>query len=142
MGRVEEGIALVHAGRREEARRLFNRLWPEVQTLDDAFQRCTLAHFMADVQDDPREELRWDLRALEAAELLDEERLVRRDLPLSLFYPSLHLNLADVYHRLGDRERARAHLAQATQSAELLPRDGYGRTIRGGISRLGERLAQ
>jgi hypothetical protein len=48
---------------REAARRLFADLWEEIGAGGDALHRCALAHSMADVQDDVREELVWDLRA-------------------------------------------------------------------------------
>ncbi|MGQ0776481.1 MAG: hypothetical protein ACT4NY_18980 [Pseudonocardiales bacterium] len=59
---------------------------------------------MADVQDDGHEELVWDLRALQAAGSVTDERARQAGLggPVSGFYPSLHLNLGEVYRKLGD----------------------------------------
>ncbi|GAA3651371.1 hypothetical protein GCM10022224_012830 [Nonomuraea antimicrobica] len=39
---------------------------------------------MADVQDDVREELTWDLRALAAADLVTDERVARAGVTLSV----------------------------------------------------------
>ena len=39
--------------------------------------RCGLAHAMADVQDDVRQELVWDQRALAAADLLTGARVAQ-----------------------------------------------------------------
>jgi hypothetical protein len=53
---------LLHGGDREEARSRFTALWDEIGDEGDPLHHCTLAHFMADAQDDPEEELVWDLR--------------------------------------------------------------------------------
>jgi len=57
----------IYSSDREGARGRLAALWDEIHADGDALCRCTLAHYMADMQDDPREELLWDLRALEAA---------------------------------------------------------------------------
>lgn len=67
MTRIGQAIMLLHAGDREEARNRFGELWSEIGEDGDALHRCTLAHYMADAQDDPGDELAWDLRALTAA---------------------------------------------------------------------------
>ncbi|MGW2027256.1 hypothetical protein ACWCPC_34855, partial [Streptomyces decoyicus] len=72
--RIGQAIMLHRAGDREEARNRLSELWHEIGPQGDAFHRCTLAHYMADTQDDPRDELDWDLRALEAAEGFVTER--------------------------------------------------------------------
>lgn len=65
MQRIEEGIARQHARDPEGARQRLTEIWAEIADDGDPFHRCVLAHYMADLQDDPREELAWDLRALE-----------------------------------------------------------------------------
>jgi len=74
---------------------------------------------MAAVQDDLREELTWDLRALAAADLITVERAAQAGLtsPVSGFYPSLHLNLGECYRKLGDLDRAREHLQRGQAAA-------------------------
>ncbi|MNY15826.1 hypothetical protein D3C86_1490590 [compost metagenome] len=62
-------------------------------------------------------------------------------LALRAFYPSLHLNLAEDYRKLGELDQARSHLARAREALDALPDDGYGHLIRGGIERLEARLA-
>ena len=42
---------------------------------------CVLAHSMADVQDDVRQELVWDQRALAAADPLTDDRVVAQVSP-------------------------------------------------------------
>jgi hypothetical protein len=78
------------------------------------------------VQEDLAEELRWDLRALAAADELTDRRAREHHHSLAVagFYPSLHLNLADVHRRLGDEERARDHLTRAEHAVDTLGDDG------------------
>ncbi|ROS39125.1 hypothetical protein [Amycolatopsis thermoflava] len=125
-----EELALAMTKEPAEARRILLRLWEEGSVVD----RCAAAHFLADRQDEPRDELLWDLRALEVAQAADPAEVHG-------FFPSLHLNLADVYHRLGDLAKAREHLAAAEAVTDTLQDDGYGRMIRGGLARLAEKLA-
>ncbi|MGH3388602.1 MAG: GNAT family N-acetyltransferase [Actinomadura sp.] len=142
MTRIGHGITLGHGGDRAAARRLFAELWGEIGTTGDPLYRCALAHAMADVQDDPGEELRWDLRALEAAELVTDERARQAGVagPASGFAPSLHLNLGDVYRRLGDIDRARDHLERGQAAVGVLADDEYGQMIRNRLERLAGRL--
>jgi hypothetical protein len=125
------------------ARALFEQLWAQIGGADgDPFYRCVLAHAMADVQENVRQELRWDLAALAAADLVSDERVARAGIAGSVagFYPSLHLNLGDCHRRLGEIERARDHLERARASLDALADDGYGRMIRAGVDRLADRL--
>jgi hypothetical protein len=143
MAAVGEGIELNQRGERDAARQHFAQLWQRLGPDGDPLHRCAIAHSMADTHDDPHEELTWDLRALEAAESLTDERVQQAGVPGTVagFYPSLHLNLGDVYRRLGDTERAREHLALGQAATDALADDGYARMIRTGLDRLGERLA-
>ena len=143
MTRVGEGIALSQAGNRAAARVLFDELWEQVGSGGDPLHRCAVAHWMADLQDDPADELHWDLLALTAADSLTAVRATDGGVttPVSAMYPSLHLNIADAYRRLHDQDRARQHLARGLAAAEALPDDGYGQMIRSGLARLAERLS-
>ncbi|MFD4131105.1 hypothetical protein [Streptomyces goshikiensis] len=68
MTRIGQAVILLHAGDREEARNRLGEIWAEIGAEGDSLHRCTLAHYMADAQDDPADELAWDLRALTAAD--------------------------------------------------------------------------
>jgi len=94
------------------------------------------------VQDDPRQELAWDLRALVAAGLLTDARLAEAGVGLTAagLYPSLHLNLCDCYRKLGELELAREHLQRARDTIGALGDDEYGRLIRDGLAQLAEQL--
>lgn len=167
--RIGQVVMLHHAGDREEARGRLLDLWAEVGEHGDPLHRCTLAHYLADTQDDPADELAWDLRALSAA---DEARDASQDReargpgesgaagsagaaqegdgagdggrPAGVrgFYPSLHLNLAADYVKLGRTEAARTHLRRARGAATALGDDGYGNGVRAAISRLALRLGE
>lgn len=130
--RVREGIRLREAGETAEARGLLSALWPEVGAADDAFARCFLAHSLADVQDDPHEELRWDVAALEAGEAVTEAQAEERQIPggRNGLMPSLHLNLAESYLRVGDAEHARDHYRKGLAFVPFLGDDDYGDGIR------------
>ncbi|MGY1661697.1 hypothetical protein ACI78Q_10810 [Geodermatophilus sp. SYSU D00705] len=143
MARIGQAIALGRQGRRAEARAAFTEIWAEVYAGADPLHRCTLAHHMADVQDDPWEELAWDLRALVAAESITDERAAAAGAtgPVAAFYPSLHLNLAEDHRKLGDLAAARRHLELGRQAAAALGDDAYGAMVRGGLAALAERLS-
>ncbi|MBT2376791.1 hypothetical protein J7E90_05280 [Streptomyces sp. ISL-111] len=129
MTRIGQAVMLLHGGDREEARNRFGLLWSELGADGDGLHRCTLAHYMADTQDDPGDELAWDLRALTAAEgLMSGERSAghRDSLAVQAFYPSLHLNLAADYLKLQRPDAARIHLRQARDAADALKDGGHG----------------
>ncbi|MDQ1012188.1 hypothetical protein QFZ82_006673 [Streptomyces sp. V4I23] len=136
--RIGQAVMLLHGGDREEARLRFASIWAEISDAGDALHRCTLAHYMADAQDDPADELAWDLRALDAAEGPSEERTARHEQSLAVraFYPSLHLNLAADYIKLRHPEAARVHLDRARAATDALADDGYGNGVRAAIDRL------
>ncbi len=142
MTKIGQAMMLLHGGDREEARNRFGLLWQQIGPDGDPLHRCTLAHYMADAQDDPDTELAWDLRALGAAEGLAEERLAAHDSAVALraLYPSLHLNLAADYVKLQQHDAARVHLDRARAAAERLDDDGYGKGVRAAIERLELRL--
>ncbi|WP_175411773.1 hypothetical protein [Streptomyces sp. TRM64462] len=142
MTRIGQTTMLLHAGDREEARNRFQDLWAQIGEDGDPLHRCTLAHYMADAQDDPDAELAWDLRALTAAQSLDEARLARHDSAVALraLHPSLHLNLAADYVKLRRPDDARVHLDRARGACDALGDDGYGNGVRAAIDRLDQRL--
>ncbi len=142
MTRIGQAVMLLHGGDREEARNRFRLIWSEIGERGQALHRCTLAHYMADTQDDPGDELAWDLRALAAAEgLTGEETADRRDASaVRAFFPSLHLNLAADYLELQRFEAARLHLDRAWKALGALGDDGYGAGVRAALGRLERRL--
>ncbi|MFI6685103.1 hypothetical protein [Streptomyces sp. NPDC050485] len=142
MTRIGQAMMLLHGGDREEARNRFGDLWTEIGEHGDPLHRCTLAHYMADAQDDAGDELAWDLRALAAADGLSQERLEEHHASLAVraFYPSLHLNLAADYVKLHRPEEARLHLDRAHTALDALSDDAYGNGIREALGRLERQL--
>jgi hypothetical protein len=63
MAAIHEGLQLHLSGDRAAARARFSDLWNEIGENGDPLHRCAVAHYMADVRDEPAEELEWDLRA-------------------------------------------------------------------------------
>ncbi|RCV49034.1 hypothetical protein [Marinitenerispora sediminis] len=144
MRRIADAITLHREGDAEGARQRLAEIWVDISPDGDAFHRCVLAHYMADLQDDPRNELAWDIRALAAADASTDERVKQYHASLDLrgFYPSLHVNLADDYHRLGEEAKAREHLRQAQANAHMLRDDAYGDGIRSAMRRLATELGE
>ncbi|MEU8183725.1 hypothetical protein AB0B85_10120 [Micromonospora sp. NPDC049044] len=135
MARIIEAVQLGQSGRPARARELLSALWDEIGPGGDPLHRCTLAHYLADLQDTTEAELGWDERALAAVSDLTDER-ARRYLPslqVQAFLPSLFLNLADCHRRLGQPAQAREYLARAGEQVAHLPDDPYGATIRAAV---------
>lgn len=143
MGRIAAAQELASGGDWDGARAALGDVWADLGEDGDPLHVVSLAHYMADLQDDPRAELEWDLRALRAARRLTDERAQRHHGSLSVrgFFPSLHLNVAAAYAKLGNRKEAVQHLDAAEAALQALADDGYGRMIRGGIERLRADLA-
>lgn len=127
-------MAMRTAGEAERRDRLL-ALWERVGAGGDPLHRCTIGHYLADLCDDAAEALTWDIRALDAADTLTDDRVKAHHASLSVagFYPSLHLNLADNYRRLSSFAAAGRHLDEAKCRLGVLSDDGYGRIVRGGI---------
>ncbi|AGP51668.1 hypothetical protein M271_00140 [Streptomyces rapamycinicus NRRL 5491] len=144
IARIGQGVELHHhRGQREAARDLFAQIWDDIGgEQGDPLHVCVLAHAMADVQDDVGQELVWDLRALDAADLVTDERAAQAGVTLSVagLYPSLHLNVGECYRKLGDQGRARDHLQRARDTIGALDDDEYGQLIKGGLEQLAQQL--
>jgi hypothetical protein len=139
---VQAAITALQSGDSALAREQLGVIWERIRHAPRPLHECTLAHFMADAQDDPTHELAWDLRALEAAQRCSETEAsaYHESLSMAGFMPSLHLNLADVYRRLGDRYHSMQHLVEGRAAAVDMPDGPYASMIRRGLDRLAERL--
>ncbi|WP_067664646.1 hypothetical protein [Nocardia miyunensis] len=132
MTAITVAVGYGHNGDPDTARDTLLRLWHTMGPLGDPLHRCTLAHYLADLYDDAAQALIWDVRALDAAGALTDERARRHHPALRVrgFYPSLHLNLADNLRRLGSFEAADQHLDAAREYFDALGADPYGDGIR------------
>ena len=139
---VNAAITLGQEGHRVQARAQLEDAWRRVGDHGDPAHRCMVAHSLADLQDSPEEELAWDQRAMAATETLTDERLQRVHPTLTVrgFLPTLHLNLADDHRMLGQFDHARTHLTAATQGAQELADDAYGRHMRDAVQHVTEAL--
>ncbi|MEV5885073.1 hypothetical protein AB0L74_20480 [Streptomyces sp. NPDC052020] len=144
MEAVGQAVTEGRAGDIVTARQKLQDLWSTIGVTGDPLHRCTLAHHMADLYDDPAQALAWDVRALDAADALTDQRVQEHHASLQIagFYPSLHLNLADDYRRLGSFDAAAQHINAAQQHAPDLPQDAYGALLRTAIERVAEAITQ
>lgn len=118
-----QGIEMEHTGDPVRAADLYRQAWKQSGL---PLERCTAAHYMARVQSDAVESLRWNLLALEEAELVTGE-------DIGVLYPSLQLNVAYGYEQTGDLVKALEHYVFAERACVSLAEDGYGKMIRSGI---------
>ncbi|MDK1474514.1 hypothetical protein QNO07_13980 [Streptomyces sp. 549] len=142
--RIGQAVILHRGGDREEARNRLTVLWGELEHGGGTFHRCAVAHYLAAAQEDAESALRWDRRALAAADALtweepgsDPADVVR----VRALYPSLHLGLAAAHHRLGEPVAARRELVLARRAVGALPESEHGDGVRAAVDRLERRLA-
>jgi hypothetical protein len=114
-----------------------------------AWDRCVIAHYLADTETDPAGAQTWDELALAAAEEIPAGDVGRFGFSREQMLPSLHLNIAANLLELGDPAAAREQLASVRLHLHRLDEaagrsaadsdgasSGYAATIRGGLERL------
>lgn len=94
-----EGTQAEFAGRLGDACKLYRQAW---ETSTDSYEACIAAHYVARCQETVEEMLRWNQKALDLANRMNDEKV--RD-----FYPSLYLNLGYSYELLGEQDKAKAY---------------------------------
>ncbi|WP_091041664.1 hypothetical protein [Nocardioides sp. YR527] len=143
MDAITAAVTLGHQGETARARQELLAIWEDLGVLGDPLHRCTLAHYLADLHPEPAEALVWDVRALDAAGALTDDRAGEHHAGLAVagFYPSLHLNIADNLRRLGAFDAAAEHIGKADERAAALPPGAYGDMIRAGIVGVGAAIA-
>ncbi|WP_037362136.1 hypothetical protein [Amycolatopsis orientalis] len=142
MAEITAAVALGRTGSPDAARARLRELWEEIGPDGNPFHRCVLAHYQADLFADPAEALVWDIRAVDAAATVTDEQVQAHDAGLAVagFYPSLHLNLADNFRRLGSFSAAAEQLAAARKHQDVLADDEYGAVIRQAIDGVAEAI--
>lgn len=142
MAEIVQAVGRIQGGDPTGGRAALLALWKRLGVGGTSMQRCVIAHFLADSEQDVAAALEWDLRALQAAtgsrEAVDADAI---DPELAGFLPSLHLNAGDAWRQMGDLDRARLHAAHGRARSHALPVGGYGDLIRGGLARLADRVA-
>ncbi|NXY98768.1 hypothetical protein HYE82_31200 [Streptomyces sp. BR123] len=144
MEAIGRAVTEGQAGGIASARRKLLDLWSAIGVTGDPLHRCTLAHHLADLYEHPARALVWDVRALDAADALTEERLQEHQANLRVedFRPSLHLNLADNHRRLGSFDAAAEHIRAAEEHVPRLPPDPYGDLLRTAIGEVADAITQ
>ncbi|MGV9312337.1 hypothetical protein ACWDR0_09070 [Streptomyces sp. NPDC003691] len=143
MEAIGHAVAEGQAGNSASARRKLLALWSAIGVTGDPLHRCSLAHYLADLYEDPAQALAWNIRALDAAGAVTEQRVQEHHagLQISGFLPSLHLNLADDYRRLGSFEAATEHIDAAGTHAAGLPQDPYSDLVRRAVQEVAAAIA-
>ncbi|MBA4852128.1 rRNA adenine methyltransferase [Emticicia sp. BO119] len=118
-----QGMMLEGEGKKEEALQLFQQAWDEAA---NDFEKFTSAHYVARHQKTIADKLKWDETALQHALNINDDSI-------RATYPSLYLNIGKCYEDLNDFAKARKNYQLALSFADLLPDDGYGKMIKGGI---------
>lgn len=138
---ITEAVGVALSGDKTRGSALLSTCWTGTSAQDHG-QRCVIAHYLADLQDDPADEVAWDERALQEFEQIGDTDLEHIGIPSARgMAPSLHLNLGDGYLRQGRLDDARAHLHLALADVDTLGDDGYGSMIRAALTGLEDRLA-
>jgi hypothetical protein len=142
MTAITDAVALGHQGDKDTARKTLEGLWQTIGPQGDPLHRCTLAHYLADLHDDPAVALGWDIRALDAAGCLDGDRAKQYHAALDVqaFYPSLHLNLAENYRKLGSFTAAESEISQARGRLSALTEGPYGDSIRAALEQVSHKV--
>lgn len=143
MDAITTAVTLGHEGDTARARRELLAIWEDLGVLGDPLHRCTLAHYLADLHPDPAEALIWDVRALDAAGALTDQRAGEHHAGLQVagFYPSLLLNIADNLRRLGAFAAAAEQISRAEERIAALPAGAYGDMIRTAIRGVRDAIA-
>ncbi len=110
-------------GNIEAAHALFQQAW---DIAENNFEAFTSAHYLARNQKDPSDTLKWNLVALNRANLIPDDGM-------NGHYPSLYLNVGKSYEALNDIPQANHHYQSAADYSEFLPPGKYGDMIRMGI---------
>ncbi|MEP6845501.1 MAG: hypothetical protein ABI861_05835 [Panacibacter sp.] len=111
-------------GQTEQAKLLFQQAWDNAS---NDFEKFTVAHYLARNQQDPKDELKWNLEALNFAKALQDDSMKSH-------FPSLYLNVGKSYETIGDTFKAKENYQLAFQFSSYLSANGYGDLIKSGIS--------
>lgn len=115
-----EGIWAELDERFDDARQSYQRAWKACTT---EYEACLAAHYVARVQDSVDEALRWNLRALELAYTVQQEKV--QD-----FYPTLYMSIAHAYKQLGGNVQAQRYYRLAAGLGEIAPLESESELLR------------
>jgi rifampin ADP-ribosylating transferase len=118
-----QGMDMEGKGNQDEASQYFLQAWNEAT---NDFEKFTAAHYVARHQKSVADKLKWDETALQLALKINDDAIKET-------YPSLYLNIAKCYEDLNDFDNAKKNYQLALSFTNLLPDNGYGNMIKGGI---------
>lgn len=124
------GMELEGQGHKKEALKVFHQAWAAAT---NDLEKFTSAHYVARHQETLEDKLKWDETALKFALKVKNDNVTSA-------LPSLYLNIAHCHENLNDFDNARTNYNMALSYTELLPDNGYGSMIKGGIMNGIERL--
>ncbi len=104
-----EGTQAEFQGQIEKARSLYQKAWEMVQ---DDYDACIAAHYVARHQENHQERLYWNQVALDKANAVTDGRVQE-------FYPSLFLNMGQSYELLGNLSEARHYYNLAAELGNI-----------------------
>jgi hypothetical protein len=100
-----EGTQAEFEGRVDDARRLYAEAWGAAE---GDYDRCVAAHYVAHLEPDAAEQLRWNALALEHAAGADQTLVAP-------FYASLYVSLGRSYELAGAPAQAQRYYALAAE---------------------------
>jgi tetratricopeptide (TPR) repeat protein len=118
-----QGMDMEGKSKPQEASRLFLQAWNEAT---NDFEKFTAAHYVARHQKSIANKLKWDETSLQLALKINNDTVKGT-------FPSLYLNIAKCYEDLKDFDNAKRNYELALSFSNLLPDNGYGNMIKGGI---------
>jgi hypothetical protein len=111
-------------GKKEEAEKLFQ---DASDLASDNFEAFTAAPFLARSRKDPKDNLKWNMEALNRANMIAGEEM-------KCHYPSLYLNITKSHENLDYRSDTYHFYNLAANYNKYLPTGKYGDVIKSGIS--------
>jgi hypothetical protein len=102
-----QGMGMEAAGKTEEAAGLFLQAWNEAT---DDFERFTASYYVAPVQTNPSDKLKWHETTLQLARQINDDTV-------NSALPSLYLKIARCYEVLGDMTEAKKYHALSAACA-------------------------
>lgn len=131
-----QGIEAEMKGNTSLALGLYQKAWT-IRTND--YESCIAAHYMARLQADPVNMLKWNMEALHFADKVT-------DGSVTLFYPSLYLNVAKSMEDTGNFSEAGKYYRLGAAQLDILPADRLGDitrdAIKRGLDRIGAQTAR
>lgn len=121
----------------EVRKRSYAQIWVSLKDTNYYWPRMMLEHLAADLEDDPRVALRWDLMSLrEATVILSGQDPAGNVAEAAGSIASIHLSIAQGYLAMNRPGPCLRHCDAGDEYARELDDDVYGRQVRRGLARV------